>query len=116
MQSMRRYALSVNYIQLISSDRNKGENIYIDGRPKISGNIIGFINNTQPGTTNKEPNCIDEGCEENRVVMCAIKKIPLGEELLVDYHLNRVDTTTKSVQVLNMQHQSRRPLLVIFYI
>lgn len=45
--------------------------------------------------------------------MCAIKKIALEEELLVDYHFNQVDTSIKSVWVLNMQHQFRQPLLVI---
>jgi hypothetical protein len=97
MRSMRRYALTANYIQLINKDKNKGVTIYIDGRPKASDNITGFINNTRPGTTNKQPNCIYEGREENRVVLCAIKKIALGEELLVDYHLNRIETLTNSV-------------------
>ena len=90
MQSMRRYALASNYIQLINNDKNKGATIYIDGRPKASDNIAGFINNTQPETTNKQLNCIFEGHEENWVVLCAIKKIAHGEELLVDYHLNRI--------------------------
>ena len=61
-------------MQLISKDKNKGETIYIDGRPKASDNITGFINNTQPGIKNKQPNCIYEVHEENQVVMCAIKK------------------------------------------
>jgi hypothetical protein len=43
---MHRYALVVNYIQLINKDKNKGETIYIDGKPKSSGNIVGFIKNT----------------------------------------------------------------------
>jgi hypothetical protein len=72
---MRRYPLATNYIQLINKDKNKGVTIYIDGSPKASGNIAGFINNTGPMTTNKQPNCIFEGRGENRVVMCAIKKI-----------------------------------------
>ena len=46
MRSMRRYALAANYIQLINKDKNKGATIYIDGRPKASNNIAGFINNT----------------------------------------------------------------------
>ena len=46
MQSMQRYALATNYIQLINKDKNKGVTIYIDGRPKASNNIAGFINNT----------------------------------------------------------------------
>jgi hypothetical protein len=46
MRSMWRYALTANYIQLINEDKNKGETIYIDGRPKASGNITGFINST----------------------------------------------------------------------
>jgi SET domain-containing protein len=85
---MRRYALATNYIHLINKDKNKGETIYIDGRPKASDNIAEFINNTRTGTTKKQPNCKYEGREENQVVLCAIKKIAPGEELLVDYHLN----------------------------
>jgi hypothetical protein len=46
MRSIQRYALAANYIQLINKDKNKGANVYIDGRPKASGNIAGFINNT----------------------------------------------------------------------
>ena len=45
-RSMRKYALSVNYIQLKDKDENKGVAMYIDGRPKVSGNIAGFINST----------------------------------------------------------------------
>jgi len=62
--------------------------MYIDRRPKASGNIAGFINSTRPGTTNKQPNCIFEGREKNRVFVCAIKLITTGEELLIDYKLN----------------------------
>jgi hypothetical protein len=40
---MRRYGLATNYIQLKENDQNKGETIYIDGRPKETGNIAGFI-------------------------------------------------------------------------
>jgi hypothetical protein len=51
--------------------------------------------------------------------MCAIKKIALGEELLVDYHLNRIETSTNSVRVL-MQHLFKKPLLIalsfVFYL
>jgi hypothetical protein len=43
---MRRYGLAANYIQLKDNDQNKGETIYIDGRPKTMGNISGFINRT----------------------------------------------------------------------
>ena len=114
MQSMQRYALATSYIQLINKNKNKGVTTYIDGRPKSFDNIVGFINNTQPRTTNKQLNCIYEGREENRVVMCAIKKIDPREELLVDYHLNRIDTLTNSVQVL-MQHLFNKPLLIALY-
>ena len=46
MRSMWRYALVANYIQLINSNKNKGADIYIDGRLKASVNIAGFINST----------------------------------------------------------------------
>jgi hypothetical protein len=115
MRSMKRYALTANDIQLIKKDTNKGVTIYIDGRPKASANIIGFINNTRPVKTNKQLNFIYEGCEENWVVLCAIKKISPREELLVDYHLNRIETLTNSVWVL-MQHLFKKPLLIALYI
>jgi hypothetical protein len=108
------YALDANYIQLIKKDKNKEATIYIDGRPKASIHIAGFINNTQSETINKQPNWIYEGCKENRVVLCAIKKIAPREELLVDYHFNRIETSTNSVQVL-MQHLFKKPLLIALY-
>jgi hypothetical protein len=43
-------------------------------------------------TTNKQPNCVFEGRDGNRVFVCAIKSIAPGEELLIDYNLNRIDT------------------------
>ena len=83
-RSMRRYGLSTNYIQLKNKDQNKGEMLYIDGRPKITGNIAGFIKSTQPRSTLKKPNCIFESCEGNCVFLCAIKSIVVGEELLIN--------------------------------
>jgi hypothetical protein len=38
--------VAANYIQLKDNDQNKGETMYIDGRPKATGNIAGFINST----------------------------------------------------------------------
>jgi hypothetical protein len=73
------------------NDQNKGETIYIDGRPKATGNIVGFINSTRPVTTNKKPNCVFEGREGNHVFVCAIKSIVVGGELLIDYNLNQID-------------------------
>jgi hypothetical protein len=96
MPSMRRYALAANYIQLKDNNKNKGATVYIDGRPKASGNIAGLINSTRPGTTRKEPNCIFEEREGNRIFVCAVKTITAGEELLIDYNLNRVDPGTSS--------------------
>ena len=63
---MHRYGLSTNYLQLKNKDQNKGSMLYIDGRPKIPGNIAGFINSTQAGSTLKKPNCIFEVHEGNR--------------------------------------------------
>lgn len=71
--------------------------IYIDGRPKATGNIAGFINSTRPGSTIKQPNCIFEAREGNRVFICAIKSIRAGEELLIDYNLNRIDTNEATI-------------------
>jgi hypothetical protein len=43
---MRRYGVAANYIQLVDNNQNKGATMYIDGRKKYSGNIVGFINST----------------------------------------------------------------------
>jgi hypothetical protein len=91
MPSMQRYALAANYIQLKDNNKNKGETMYIDGRPKALGNIADLINNTRPETTRKEPKFIFEESEGNRIFVSAVKTIMTGEELLVDYNLNRVD-------------------------
>jgi hypothetical protein len=91
-RSMRIYGVSANYFQLKHNNENKGSTMYIDGRPKASGNIAGFINSTHPRDTNKQPNCIYEGREGNRIFVCAIKSIAAGEELLINYNLNRIDT------------------------
>lgn len=71
--------------------------IYIDGWPKEIGNIAGFINSTRPGSTNEQLNCIFEAHEGNRVFVCAIKSISVGEELLIDYSLNRIDTNKVNI-------------------
>ena len=65
--------------------------MYIDGRPKATWNIVGYINSTQPTTTNKQPNCIFQGHEVNRVFVCVVKSIVAGKELLIDYNLNQID-------------------------
>jgi len=39
--------------------------VYIDGKPKASGNIARLINNTRPGTTRNQHNFIFEGHEGN---------------------------------------------------
>ena len=73
----------------------------MDGRPKTTGNIVGFINSTQPRSTLKKTNCIFEARERNNVVVCAIKSIAVGEELLINYNLNSVDTNTVSMVVVH---------------
>ena len=40
MQSMQRYVVISNYIKLRDNNQIKGENMYIDGRPKDSENIV----------------------------------------------------------------------------
>ena len=99
---MHGYGLSANYIQLKDKAQNKRATLYIDRRPKITGNIVGFINSTQPGSIIKQPNCIFEGCEGNRVFVCAIKSIAAGEELLISYNLNRVDTNMVTMGVVHL--------------
>ena len=100
-RSMHRYGLLANYIQLKGKDQHKGAMMYMDGRPKTTGNIVGFINSTQLGSTLKQPNCIFESREGNRVFVCAIKSIAVGQELLINYNLNRVDTNMVSMVVLH---------------
>ena len=73
----------------------------MDGRQKITGNIVGFINSTQPGSTLKQPNCIFESREGNCVFVCAIKSIAAGEEMFINYNLNCVDTNTVSMVVVH---------------
>ena len=99
-RSMLRYGLSANYIQLKDKAQNKEAMMYIDGTPKTIGNIVGFINSTQPGSTLKQPNYIFESCEYNRVFVCAIKSIAANKELLTDYNLNCVDTNNVSMVVV----------------
>ena len=88
---MHRYALSPNYIQCKENDQSKMFVMYIDGRPKGKGNIIGFINSSRPVSTNKWPNCIFEARKGNCVFVYVIKSISAWEELLIDYNLNRAD-------------------------
>ena len=97
---MHRYELLANYIQLKDKAHNKGETLYMDGRPKTTGNIAGFINSTQPRSTLKQLSSIFESCEGNCVFVCAIKSIAVGKEMLIDYNLNRVDTNNVSMVVL----------------
>ena len=99
---MNRYGLSANYLKLKGKDQNKGATLYIEGRPRTTRNIAGFINNTQPWCTLKQPNCIFEGCEGKWVFVCAIKSIAAGEELLISYNLNRVDTNMVTMGVVHL--------------
>ena len=52
-------------------------------------------------STIKQPKCIFEGHEGNRVFVCAIKSIAVGEKLFINYNLNRVDTNTDSMDVVH---------------
>ena len=45
-QSIRRYGVAANYIQLAEHNKNEGATMYIDGRPKAFRNIASFINST----------------------------------------------------------------------
>ena len=96
-KSMHRYALLENYIQQKDNNQSKSVAIYIDGRPKAIGNITGFINSTRPSSTIKQPNFIFEAREGNRVFICAIKSIHVGEELLIDYNLNCINTNEATI-------------------
>jgi len=93
-RSMRRYRVAANYIQLAEHNKNKGATMYIDGRPKASGNVASLVNSTWLVTTTKQPNCEFEGHEEHRIFVCATKTILPGEELLINYNLNRIDVAS----------------------
>ena len=64
-------------------------------------NIAGFINSTQPRSAHEQRKCIFEGSEGNCVFACSIKLIAIGEELFINYNLNRVDTNTVSMDVVH---------------
>jgi hypothetical protein len=87
--------------------------VYIDGRPKVSGNIAGLINSTRPRTTRNQPNCIFEGREGNRIFVCEVKTIVAGEEFLIDYDLNRIDGSTVIMGV-NMFYQYTKLIINVF--
>ena len=91
----------VSKLHLKDKDQNKGATLYIDERAKATRNIVRFINNTQPGSTLKKPNCIFEGHEGKHVFLCAIKSISAGKYLLINYNLNRVDTNTVPMEVVH---------------
>ena len=76
--------------------------MYIDKRPKATGNIAGFINITQPGSTIKQPNHIFEGHERNSLFVCDIKSRAAWKQLLINYNLNRVDTNTVTMGVAHL--------------
>jgi hypothetical protein len=67
--------------------------------------------------TNKRPNCIFEGRERNCVFICAIKSIVVGEELLIDCNLNRIDTNVSSMGVVRILiYPNCKQLLLYFMI
>ena len=68
--------------------------MYIYGRPKPFGNVVGFINSTRLVTSTKQLNYESEGHEEHRIFVCATKTILPGEELLIDYNLNQIDVAS----------------------
>lgn len=89
--------------------------MHIYGRPKYSGNIVGFRNNIGLVTKYKQPKCIFEGREVNWVFMCEIKTITVREELLVNYYLNQIDTTNNTTWVLMLYHLNQ-PIINALYI
>jgi hypothetical protein len=101
------YKVSTNYLHLKDNNQNKGLSIDIGRRPKASGNIAWFINSTKPRSTNKQPNCLFKGHEGNHVFVCVIISIVVGEQLLINYNLNRIDTNIVTMGVVNITfHQT----------
>jgi hypothetical protein len=87
--------------------------VYIDRKPNVSGNIAGLINNTRPMTTRKQPNCILQGNEGDRIFGCAVKIIAAGEELLIDYDLNRINGSI-AIMGVNMFYQYIKHVINVF--
>ena len=54
---------------------NKGYSIYIDGKAKACRNVVGFINNSHPGSTKKLPNSEFVESKDNKVMATTIKSI-----------------------------------------
>ena len=52
-------------------------------RPKTLGNVDDFINSSHPRSINKLRNCMFEERDRNRVVVCVIKSIFVGKDLLI---------------------------------
>jgi hypothetical protein len=113
MPNMWRYAVTANYTQLKHNNHNKGVTMYIDGRPKASRIITGFIKYTRHGKARNQPNCVFEGHEGNKIFVCAAKTIVVGEEFLIDYDLNRIDGSTVIMGV-NMFYQYTKPVNKVF--
>ena len=67
------------------NNQNLGQSIYVNKGPIYSGNVVGqFLNNWYPIIMNKLPNHMFEGCDGNKVVVCAIKSIDACKEILID--------------------------------
>ena len=86
------YCNCTNYIQCKENVQSKRLAMYINGRPKEIRNIARFINSSRLVSTNKWSNFIFKPHKGNCVFLCSIKSISVGEELLIDYNLNCVDT------------------------
>jgi hypothetical protein len=111
---MRRYAFSTNYIQLKYNDHNKWVTVYIDWRPNALENIEGIINSTRPKTTRNQSSCISKGLEGNWIFVCVVKIIVAGENLLIDYDLNRIDGSN-DIMGVNLFYQYTKPVINFFF-
>jgi hypothetical protein len=70
------------------------------GGPKLWDSTVGSINNSCPRSTNKIPNCVFEGSDGNKFVVCAIKKVDTRKYLLIDYNFNRIKTCNCALQLI----------------
>ena len=68
LTTMQIYGVCGNYNKIKLNSLDKGHSIYIDGRPKSCGTVVGFINNSCTGSKNKLPNCEFVEYEDNKVV------------------------------------------------
>ena len=71
---MCRYGLLANYIQVKDKAQNKGAMLYIDGRPKKTRDIAGFIKVHNQGPHLSNPTAYLRGVKETMSLYVPLKQ------------------------------------------